>query len=44
MGSRGRWDGGGAPGSRGRAGLGVGGGAVRRWFKMNDMFYCHNKC
>jgi hypothetical protein len=36
---RGRWVGGGAPAMRGRTGLGTGGGAVRRWFRMNDIFY-----
>lgn len=37
----GRWSGGGAPGSRGRLGLVVGGGAVRSWFRMKDIFYSH---
>ena len=39
MGSSGRWLAGGEPGTRGRAGFGTGGGAVRRWFRMKDMFY-----
>lgn len=42
MGLRGRWDGGGVPGRRGLEGLGVGGEAVRRWFKTYDIF-CHGK-
>lgn len=37
-GFNGRCDGGGVPGRRGLAGLGVGGEAVRRWFNINDMF------
>lgn len=39
IGFKGRWFGGGVPGRSGRAGFGFGGGAVRRWFNMKDMFY-----
>lgn len=41
-GFRGRCDAGGAPGISGCAGLGTGGGAVRRWFSMKDMFCSSN--
>jgi hypothetical protein len=39
IGLSGRWDGGGAPGIRGRAGLIVGIGEVRRCWRIRDMFY-----
>jgi hypothetical protein len=43
IGSSGSWEAGGEPGISGRAALGTGGGAVRRWLRMNDMFCLSGK-